>query len=56
MVDGKVGVADFITEKVRTLAVRVVLGNKIVVFGEEFVLILVGCSFEVGNPLGLHFG
>ena len=53
LIDRKVRVTDFVSEKVRTFAVGIVLSKDLVVLGDDLVLELVGRVAKVGDPLGL---
>jgi hypothetical protein len=53
-IDGKVGVADLITQKIRSFAICIVLSNKIVVLRSDSVLVLGPRAFlQVSDPLSL---
>jgi hypothetical protein len=52
-VDRKVCVADLFAEKIRPFSVGIVLRYKVIVLGDNFVLVIVGCFTKIGNPLGL---
>jgi hypothetical protein len=54
-IDGEVCIADFISKEIRTLTFRIVLVEKIVVFGNSFVLVVLRRIARIGRPTSLDY-